>query len=459
LTRKHAVRHPRRRFQLAETGNTSVTDPNPEGATGASETILIYAPVPLHRAAGGGYLMEDQACNGLRLWAENFERVIVMHPLSPEAPPPAWVPVERIGPALSRIEIVALPMAYRPDVFLRSLGAVRRQIRELISRADYLGFSIGGLFGDWGSVGALEAHRMGRPFYVWTDRVESEVVRRTAESAAVWRHRLRARLTHVPMARLERHIIRRAALGLFHGRDTYDTYSPFSRAPELVHDIHIGREDHIPAERLAAKIAAAQSGSGPLEIVYLGRAAAMKGPFDWVATLERLAAAGVDFRATWLGDGPDHEALVARINAASLAGRVSAPGFTRDRAEVLEALRRAHLLLFCHKTPESPRCLIEALISGTPIIGYGSAFPRDLVASHGGGLFVEPGDVEGLARMVESLAMNRERLARLIGSAAQDGAPFTDEEVFRHRAELIKRYLGNKASASAHGGPLSARVA
>ena len=45
-------------------------------------TLLIYAPVPLYRAADGGWLVEAQACNGLRLWAENFARVIVMMPRS-----------------------------------------------------------------------------------------------------------------------------------------------------------------------------------------------------------------------------------------------------------------------------------------------------------------------------------------------------------------------------------------
>lgn len=295
------------------------------GAPSKSKTLLIYAPVPLHEQ-DGILLLEDQACNGLRLWAEHFERLIVMMPLDTGSPPPTWVPITQVGPALERIEIQPLPMAYRPDKFLLHLPATRRKIRALIERSDFIGFSIGGLFGDWGSVSCIEAYRLGRPYYVWTDRVESEVVRRTADQGA-WRHRLRARLTHRPMAWLERALIRRAALGLFHGRETYDAYAPFCQKPEVVHDIHIKRQDHISAEALVVKMA--HVSEGPLRICYVGRADPMKGPLDWIEVLEKLAAASVDFRALWLGDGADYHPMRSRVERAGLSDRVEMPGLLR----------------------------------------------------------------------------------------------------------------------------------
>ena len=53
-----------------------------------------------------------------------------------------------------------------------------------------------------------------------------------------------------------------------------------------------------------------------------------------------------------------------------------------------------HVLVFCHTTPESPRNLVEALISGCPIVGYHSDFAAELVGD-GGGAFVTTGDVKG----------------------------------------------------------------
>ncbi len=102
-------------------------------------------------------------------------------------------------------------------------------------------------------------------------------------------------------------------------------------------------------------------------------------------------------------------------------------------------MRDAHLMLFCHLTPESPRCLIEALVSGTPIVGYGSAYPEDLIAGHGGGVLT-PMRPAPLAAELVRLSGDRAALADLMGRAAQDGHDMNDEAVFAHRAALMKQY-------------------
>lgn len=405
---------------------------------GDGKRLLIYAPVPLHRKDGQLYL-EDQARNGLRLWADNFDLLTVMMPVTDGPMPKSWGPLELVGPALDRITIVPLPMAYRPDRFLRLLPSVRRQIRGLIAEADYVSFAIGGLFGDWGSVGCHEAWRMGRPYGVWTDRVESQVTRRLVNEGN-WRRRLQARLYHRPMAWLERRLIRRAHVGFFHGGETFNAYAPFSRNPQLVHDIHLSKADHISPAALEDKVQAAAN-AGPLKIVYVGRADAMKGPHDWLDVLEAVHRAGVEFEAEWLGDGTELDRMRARIAEKGLQNRISAPGFTSDRAAILAALRAADIFLFCHKTPESPRCLIEALASGTPIVGYDGAFARDLISGNGGGVLAPLNDVAALARQVVDLARDPSRRADLIRKAAADGAPFDDVSVFRHRSDLIREHL------------------
>ncbi len=413
-----------------------------------NDSLLIYAPVPLFRRADGTLMMEDQACNGLRLWAENFKRLITIHPLDPGPPPPAWVPLDRVGENLARIQVEALPMTWRPDRFLQAMPAARRRIGALIEEADYLSFAIGGLFGDWGSVACIEAARRNRAHAVWTDRVESAVVRQQARTGH-WRRRLRATLTARPMAALERHLIRKASVGLFHGRETFEAYAPFARRAELVHDIHISGADHITPDRKATKIA--QAGHGPLRVVYVGRAEPMKGGPDWVEVLIRLRAKGVDVTATWLGEGSDLAEMRGRIAAAGLENHIRLPGFAQNRADVLEALRAAHLLMFCHKTPESPRNLIEALISATPIVGYGGAYAQGLIEAHQGGVLVSPNDIAALADAVAGLAQDRARLANLIERAARDGAPFNDVEVFRHRSEMIRKHMAPRAALAAAG--------
>lgn len=167
----------------------------------------------------------------------------------------------------------------------------------------------------------------------------------------------------------------------------------------------------------------------------------MKGPLDWIEVLNSLAQRGIDFEAFWMGEGSETDAMTARVAELDLGGRVKFLGFVKDRQEVLKKYREAQVFLFCHKTPESPRCLIEALISGTPIVGYRGAFAEDLISKHGGGRLVDMDDVSMLTDELERLAQDRETLGELMKSAAKDGEPYDDVSVFEHRSEVIKRYL------------------
>jgi glycosyltransferase involved in cell wall biosynthesis len=406
-----------------------------------SGSLLIYAPVPVFRS-DGDLFFENQAMVGLRRWADNFDHLSVMMPVRDEATPEGWSKPDEGNLLPENMSLELLPTAYRPDHFLRSYSATRRRIEDLIDRNDYLSFSIGGLFGDWGAVGGFAAKAKNRPFAVWADRVESEVTRRNRNEGA-FKRRLQARLYHKPMLMLERAVIRRADLGLFHGRETYEAYAPYSGNPHIVHDILLEKSDHLPADMLAAKIQSCVS--GPLKIVFAGRADPMKGPLDWVAVLEKLDATGVDFTATWLGNGERFDDMQARITQAGLSDRVALPGFVTDRQYVLDVLRDAHIHMFCHKTPESPRNLIEALISGTPIVGYDSAYPRDLIHGNHGGELTPLNDVETLAQHMAALANDRGRLARLIENSYKDGAYFSSDAVFKHRSDLIKDHLPGPA--------------
>lgn len=400
--------------------------------------LLLYVQVALFQR-GGELLVESQALNGLRRWAEHFESVTVMMPLNPGEPPKGWSPAADLGELLARVEILPLPMAYKASAFARHMRATSRVIEAAINRADYLCFAIGGFFGDWGAVASLIAYSRGRRFAVWTDRVESDVTWRLRNQGS-WRRRVWRRAMVFPMRWLEHAVIRRAGLGLFHGRETFEAYAPFCRGQShVVHNIHIRRGDHISVADMAAKkVSAAQ---GRLKICYVGRLDPMKGALDWVEVLGCLAAAGVDFEAVWLGQGPERAVMEARIAALGLGYRVLLPGFASDRSEVLTLLRQSHVMLFCHKTPESPRCLIESLISATPIIGYQGAFAAELTAGQGGGRLVGLNDIRGLADQIIALDRNRAELLDLMDRARADGALFDDETVFQHRSDLIKAVL------------------
>ena len=117
---------------------------------------------------------------------------------------------------------------------------------------------------------------------------------------------------------------------------------------------------------------------------------------------------------------------------------VSFPGYVSERDEILQTLKDSDIFLFCHNTPESPRCLVEALASGCPLIGYGSAYPKDLVAQSGGGEFAALGNWKELADIVQHLDRNRDKLRELIRSASTWGRSYDWHTHLRRRAVLIR---------------------
>ena len=139
-----------------------------------------------------------------------------------------------------------------------------------------------------------------------------------------------------------------------------------------------------------------------------------------------------------MGNGEDEHAFKRRVSELGLSGFVETPGFIEDRREVLDMLAKFDILMFCHKTKESPRNLIQSLMCGTPIIGYGDAYSRDLISVHGGGRLVPSGDQAALAQVIIHLDEHRSELADLMRRSADDGARFDTVLVFKERSDLVK---------------------
>jgi len=412
---------------------------------GGDDSLLLDLPVPFRRIDGVLHV-EAQAHNGIQRWLDNFQRVTICAPCVPDAlidPSIAWLPVDDL---LQRgaLTLHELPWGYHPLVHLRERGPVRVLYRRLVASHRFLCFSNLGWAGGWGNIAASEARRLRRPYAVWLDsalhRMQPMRGRRAGKGAVA-----------AIRDRLESHrifsAIRGAALGLFHGQTVYDAYAPISRNPQVVHNVHLKRPDIISRAALSARL---ERPAGQMRIGYAGRVHEIKGPLQWIDAMQALAQRYPGrLMATWLGSGPMLEQCRREVASRGLGNSISFPGLEPDRARVLQFLRSLDLFAFCHLTPESPRCLIEALMSGVPLVGYDSAYARDLVAVTGGGEFVPIGDVDGLVeRLAQWLADAPARRTASIGALAS-GERFSDDAVFAHRSQLIKRYLGDASHPAA----------
>ena len=162
---------------------------------------------------------------------------------------------------------------------------------------------------------------------------------------------------------------------------------------------------------------------------------------DWLNTIDELSKRGVKLQATWIGDGALLPMMKEFVGERGIGDRVTLPGFISERTQILDALKDADIFLFCHKTHESARCLGEALACGCALVGYSSAYPADIVASHGGGSFADQNDWIGLADIIQRLAQNREALCGLIRDAARSGRDFDRDAAIREKIEFIKRHI------------------
>jgi len=133
--------------------------------------------------------------------------------------------------------------------------------------------------------------------------------------------------------------------------------------------------------------------------------------------------------------------MKAMIDKLGLNSSIELLGFERNRDKLLQRIRESHIMLFTHVTPESPRCLIESLACGTPIIGYRSKYGDNIVKDFGGGMFVPMNDWFQLGELLVTLWKDRQCLSRLIEEAGKNGTRFDDQAVFYERSELIKRHL------------------
>ena len=406
-----------------------------------TEGLLLDVGVPFMQGPNG-LLIEAQAMNGIRLWATHFGHVTVCAPIFVpggefDATSVYLDPADLL--ATGRVSLEAFPWGYHFLDHFRFRADVRKRYEALVAQHRYLCFTNIGSFGAWGSIGIDLAISQGRPFAIWLDLVVHEWIKsdRGAPTDSI-----RSKIKSILAKRATDRAVRHCNLGLFHGKTVFDAYAPFCRQPELVHDIHISPRDEISNEMIAARLAARHA-DGILHVGYLGRAHPMKAPLQWIEAMAMVAKSigPARLQATWLGDGPLLEPARELVRELGLESVVQFRGFVADRREILDFLRAQDVFAFCHVTPESPRCLIEALISGLPIVGYDSSYARELVEGRGGAMLSAIGDPVALASNLIGLAEEPVALERITWEAASNRGIYNDEAVFRHRSELIRHYL------------------
>ena len=176
----------------------------------------------------------------------------------------------------------------------------------------------------------------------------------------------------------------------------------------------------------------------PLNLVFMGRLVAAKGPYESLEAMRLLRARGVAARLVIAGSGPDEAGLRSRARELGLDAEVSFAGAAHGARKV-ELLSRADaMLLPTYHAEGLPYALLEAMAAGAvPVLTRIGALP-DVVAEGVHGLFVPPRDPAALAAAIAALDADRGALARM--AAACRARVAADYSIQRVAADFAALY-------------------
>jgi glycosyltransferase involved in cell wall biosynthesis len=157
-------------------------------------------------------------------------------------------------------------------------------------------------------------------------------------------------------------------------------------------------------------------GPDPFVVGWVGRMTGVKDTGAVLQTVAALRGRGIDAVACLVGDGPDREQLEQLAHDLGIARACLFAGY---QAEIAGYYRLFDAFLLPSVSEGTPVSAIEALASGTPVVANRVGGVPDVVRDGIDGFLVDPGDVEGAADRLATLAREPE-LRRRLGEAGRN---------------------------------------
>ncbi|WP_437383320.1 glycosyltransferase [Plantibacter flavus] len=191
---------------------------------------------------------------------------------------------------------------------------------------------------------------------------------------------------------------------------------------------------------------ARQSLDDSVELVYIGRLSARKGPDVIVEAIDRLPA-GLGATLTLVGavyPGYEwfEEELRARIAELGLAERVVFTGFVDDAYPYISA---ADIMIVSSRVDEPfGNTAVEAMLAARPVIVSDTSGLREAAGGYESAVFVEPGDADAIARAITATVDDWEqrRSAALRDAALAERRHGTDAYRAHLRAAVARAGTG-----------------
>jgi glycosyltransferase involved in cell wall biosynthesis len=169
----------------------------------------------------------------------------------------------------------------------------------------------------------------------------------------------------------------------------------------------------------------------------IGRLSPEKGFDRLISAFAQLVRDGAAERLLILGEGPERASLEQRVAALGLSDFVLMPGFVS--AQRYLPLMKAFVL--SSLTEGMPICLLEAMRAGVPIVATRVGGVPKMLGDGDGGVLVQPGDVNELARAIATLLKNEMLSRSVVRHSEITVRGFTSERMTERYLELYTSLL------------------
>ncbi|HLO27582.1 MAG TPA: glycosyltransferase family 4 protein [Anaerolineales bacterium] len=177
-------------------------------------------------------------------------------------------------------------------------------------------------------------------------------------------------------------------------------------------------------------------------LISVGRLAAEK---NWETLLRAFAQVCPEYpglRLVLIGDGPDKDALEALASELGIAERTTFTG-ALPFEEVPAYLKAADLFCFASVTETQGLVTIEAMAAGLPVVAVNGSGTRDIV-EHGKQGFLVKNDAEALAKGINKLLSDPQRMRRFSNQALKKAKTFDINELGKQMIGVYEQAIQDK---------------
>lgn len=393
-------------------------------AAGSRRTLLLIPTLPAVLRPGGGVVLTKKFVEGCQAFQACWDGDLVL----------LLRPIPRPTDNLDNHEYQPGELPFGVVVLDYNNPAVKQ---HMASAAVILG----GLCHEQSHLAAW-AKELGTPFaYTSEYTLETRLQIASVEEKNILR---RLRRQHFERRLELRHLdsLRHASGLQCNGTPTFDAYREVAREPMLFFDTRLDEAHLITPAALEARLrereARRQAGQ-PMRLAFSGRLKEMKGVDHLVPVAAELRRLGVPFELDIFGDGSLTRQIDAGIEKMGLGAQVRRHGSVDFHSELMPRIQNhCDLFVACHRQGDPSCTYLETFGCGVPIAGYGNEAFSGLLERTPAGSAVPMDQPDALARAIQGLAQDTDRLGRLARTAREFASQNTCERTFALRTEHLR---------------------